>query len=52
MLGATIVLLPVLVSGWSISRKEAGGFLVFYFVYIAAAYLKVPEMLMRALGGV
>lgn len=52
MLGATIVLLPVLVSGWSISRREAGAFLVVYLVYITAAYLKVPELLMRSLGGV
>lgn len=50
MLGATVVLIPVLVSGWSISRREAIGFLVFYFSYIAMAFFKVPEMVMRALG--
>ena len=52
MLAATVVLIPVLVSGWSISRREATGFLVFYALYILAAYLKVPEMIMRAFGSV
>lgn len=52
MLGATVILLPVLVSGWSISRREATGFLIFYAAYIAAAFLGVPELVMRTLGGV
>lgn len=50
MLAATVVLIPVLVSGWGISRKEAVGFIAFYAVYVATAYLKVPEMLMRLAG--
>lgn len=48
MLGATIVLIPVLVSDRSISRVEGSGFLVVYVIYLAAAFLKVPEMLMAA----
>jgi cation:H+ antiporter len=51
MLAATIVLIPVLVSGWSISRREATGFLVLYAAYIVAAYLGLPEIVMRAFGG-
>lgn len=51
MLAATVVLIPVLVSGWSISRREATGFLVFYAAYILAAYLGLPEFVMRSFGG-
>lgn len=50
MLGATIVLMPVLVSDRAISRIEGGVFLLIYVLYIAAAFLKVPELLMQALG--
>ncbi len=52
MLAATIVLIPVLVSGWSISRREATGFLTLYAAYLLAAYMGLPEYVMRTFGGV
>ncbi len=52
MLAATIVLIPVLVSGWSISRREATGFLVLYVSYVLAAYLGLPVYVMRVFGAV
>ncbi len=51
MLAATVVLIPVLVSGWSISRREAIGFLTLYVTYVVAVYLGLPELVMRTFGG-
>jgi cation:H+ antiporter len=51
MLAATVVLMPVLVTGRSISRREGLGFLVAYAVYIVTLYLDVPGWLLVSFGG-
>ena len=50
MLTATIVLLPVLVSGWRLSRTEAVLFLGAYAAYIYSIYAGFPARLIGALG--
>lgn len=50
MLAATIVLLPVLVSGWRLSRTEAVLFLGAYAAYIYSIYAGFPARLIGALG--
>lgn len=50
MLGATIILLPVLVSGWRLSRTEAAIFLCAYATYIYSIYAGIPALLLGALG--
>jgi cation:H+ antiporter len=42
MLAVTVVLLPVMIRGWRISRGEAGLFLIAYGVYVAVQYYGVP----------
>lgn len=50
MLAATIVLVPVLVSGQRLSRVEAGFFLACYAVYIAALYAGWPQHIINYLS--
>ncbi len=38
MVGAVVVLLPVMVTGWRIGRREGAAFLVAYGVYVAMKY--------------
>lgn len=45
MLAATIILVPTLVSGWRLSRTEAGMFLIAYIAYICAIFADVPARL-------
>ncbi len=49
MLGATIVLLPVLVSGWQLSRVEASLFVTAFVVYIVALFMGWPLRLIEVL---
>ncbi len=38
MIGAVVVLLPVMVTGWRIGRREGAVFLIFYGIYVAMKY--------------
>jgi len=38
MIGAVVVLLPVMVTGWRIGRREGAVFLVLYGIYVAMKY--------------
>jgi cation:H+ antiporter len=51
MLAATVILIPVLVTGRSVSRFEGMSFLVAYVVYMAALYLEVPALLFNWFNG-
>ena len=38
MLGAVVVLLPVMMTGWRIGRREGAAFLIAYGIYVAMKY--------------
>ncbi len=48
MIGAVVVLLPVMVTGWRIGRREGAAFLVAYGIYVALKY--EPAMAASAHG--
>jgi cation:H+ antiporter len=45
MMAATILLIPVMLSGNALSRREGGIFLVLYFGYIAVQYVGVENLI-------
>ena len=38
MVGAVVVLLPVMMTGWRIGRREGAVFLIAYGIYVAMKY--------------
>ncbi len=50
MLAATILLVPILVSGWRLSRAEGAIFLTAYVAYIYSIYVGLPARLLTMLG--
>lgn len=51
MVAATAVLMPVMISGMQISRREGLTFVAAYALYIAALYGGAPQAVMDTLGG-
>ncbi len=51
MLAATVILIPVLLTGRNISRTEGICFLVAYVSYVLSVYLNVPALLLGLVAG-